>query len=100
MCDIYLAPCQGCGADMDMHIGDFSCDRDAVTAWCPDCAKRAVPPTPDARRFEEEAEWWKEGLCWESALRSMPPGERNGRREPGVAVLFCSDARGHGIHLN
>lgn len=94
MCDIYLAKCEGCGLDLDIHIGDYSCPRSAITAWCPHCSKKAVEPTEGARRIEVEACWDKHGQCWTGLMRHTH------RRKTKTAILFCTDPAGTDIDLN
>jgi len=94
MCDIVAIPCAGCELKVDVHIGDFSCPSSEVQAWCPHCAKRAVPPEGTVSRIAEPAFWDERDQMWKGAEN------HSYHKKAKIAVLFCTDPKGTGIHLN
>jgi len=40
MCDCYTHRCAGCGAGVEMHLGDFDTERDEIEVWCEKCCER------------------------------------------------------------
>ena len=42
MCDICQLKCDSCGRSIETHIGDYSVDRENVTAFCHRCHDAAL----------------------------------------------------------
>lgn len=42
MCDICQIKCASCERSIEVHIGDFSVDRDSITAFCHKCQNAAI----------------------------------------------------------
>lgn len=91
MCDCYRAECELCGRGIDMHIGDFSTDRENVTVFCPNCSKE-VSEHVLGSFLEEEGTIIKQLTECEGQVEGFGKGK--------MVIIVVNGRKGHSIHLN
>ena len=118
MCDCYSHKCEGCDAQISIHIADFCTAQANVHPYCPACVRTETigrrswrknkycaerwPDRPEMHRSDV----WQGGKCaqvfvsvvednWQIVREDKPVG-----RKGQVVVILCDDPRAYGIHLN
>ncbi len=112
MCDIYTGHCEGCSCDMEMHIGDFSVERDTIHPYCPRCTKKVAKENKHIRLFMRSTEKSGRGLVqmlsnaeipqkWYSYIlerRSDTPV--TGGKKGQTGFIRCEDIHAVGVSVN
>lgn len=88
MCDIYMAKCKKCNAQIDMHLGDYNTGRDEVEVFC----EKHLPDNRDYgvlwRYRENRRNRWKK--VYVQALTDTADANRNGNH-PNSTELEIDD---------